>query len=207
MPSGVIYIEIPQLTHVINELKGKRDDIIKRVDETLSAGAVGIEKAAKVFAPKDLAGLAGSIRHEITEPLKKHVTVNAFYAAYIEFGTGSYAAAYVGTLPQEWQQLAAQFRGRSQKGGTAYDFWLNLTKWVHRHSRFSEGKITGTHSEKTGRRKGSKPVQQAQDEAAAYALMIAIFKKGIRQHPFLYPAYEDERNKIIENVRTVLRSI
>lgn len=54
----------------------------------------------------------GRLRMSIfQEPGKLSSTVGASadYAAYVEFGTGQFAAKYVTILPNEWQELAMTF--------------------------------------------------------------------------------------------------
>lgn len=58
------------------------------------------------------------------------VTAATKYAAYIEFGTRKYAAAYVSTLPADWQTFAATFKGKI--GGTFKQFLLSIIAWVGR---------------------------------------------------------------------------
>lgn len=41
--------------------------------------------------------------------LSSTVGASADYAAYVEFGTGPYAAKYVSILPKQWQELAMTF--------------------------------------------------------------------------------------------------
>jgi HK97 gp10 family phage protein len=198
-------IDISGATGLINKLKGLDKVIVEKVDTALNANATQIAKTAADLAPVDLGGLRASIRPDNSKPLEKHITVNANYAAYIEFGTGTYAAQYVSSLPDNWRQFAMQFKGKT--GGTAYDLWQALIKWVHGHSQFKEKAVTGSHSVKTGRRTGGKPRQQAEDEAAAYLIMRKILKKGIKGKRFLFPAYEQQKGQIIKDVETAIKTI
>jgi HK97 gp10 family phage protein len=205
MPDA-LYIDTSGFARITDKLKGMEKEIREGVDQVLNANAIEIAKKAQDLAPVDIGGLRSSIAPETSQLLDKHITVNASYAAYVEFGTGSYAAAYVGSLPDNWRQFAMQFKGKGS-GGSAYDLWQALIKWVHSHSQYKEGAVTGTHSEKTGRRKGGKSRVQAEDEAIAYLIMRKILKKGIKKHPFLFPAYEQQRDKIEEDIKTVLKSL
>lgn len=58
----------------------------------------------------DTGRLRDSIHFEASTPETLHVqiVVGMNYGAYIEFGTGIFAASYVPTLPKEWQALAKQ---------------------------------------------------------------------------------------------------
>ena len=103
------------------------------------------------------------------------IVVAANYAAYLEFGTRGFAAAYVATLPTEWQVFAAQFKGG---GGSFEDFFMNIIDWV--------------------KRKGIEP-------AAAYPIAIKILRFGIAAKPFLYPAVEINKKILIDNLKAVLK--
>lgn len=68
-------------------------------------------REAKIRAPKDNAGgagIAGRINYDVGA-LSRQINVNVFYAAYVEFGTGPYAAEYLQKLGKEWQEYARQF--------------------------------------------------------------------------------------------------
>ena len=39
---------------------------------------------------------------------------------------------------------------------------------------------------------------------AAYAIALSILRKGTRPHPFLYPAYQQTREKLIENIKKLI---
>lgn len=69
---------------------------------------IRVELGAKQAVPVDEGKLKGSI---FQEPGRLSSTVGASvdYAAYVEFGTGRFAAAHVPTLPKEWQDLALTF--------------------------------------------------------------------------------------------------
>ena len=50
------------------------------------------------------------------------------YAAYLEFGTGKFAAEYVATLPTEWKEFASQFKGSA--GGNFREFVESIMGWL-----------------------------------------------------------------------------
>jgi len=206
--AGAFFIDVTSLLKGSQQLKELEKNLGQAVDEKLTANVTTIATTAKTLAArfKDNGGLEASINPKVDIPLEKHVTVNANYAAFVEFGTGKYAAAHIGTLPADWQAFAASFR-RQKGSGTAYDFFLQLIAWVKRHSQFKEGKITGTHSAKTGRRTGNKSRRDAEDAAAAYLIMRKIFRDGVKAQPFLYPAYDQQREQIKKDVETVLKSL
>lgn len=115
------------------------------------------------------------------------------YAAFVEFGTGSRA-----NPPSEWSQYAATWKGK--KGtGTVDDFLLSIVEWVR-----AKG-LSGTYSVKTQRRTGGKNDQLAQDMEVAYPIFLSILRNGSRPHPFLYPAFVQQRPKIIKSIREAVK--
>lgn len=63
---------------------------------------------AKRNTPVDLGGLRNSISHDYLNS-RTTITVAANYAAYVEFGTGTFAATYVPSLPPAIQAYAMTF--------------------------------------------------------------------------------------------------
>ncbi len=136
---------------------------------------------AVLLAPVNEGFLKRAIRFDAV-PLAVTISVNVDYAAYIEFGTKSFAAAHVATLPADWQAFAAQYRGKGD--GNFKDFVMILTTWVR-----LKGFATG------------KDINQA-----AYAIALSILRKGIRPHPYLFPAYEKNKLELIRNLKSILNA-
>lgn len=96
------------------------------------------------------------------------------YAAYIEFGTRKFAAAYVSSLPQDWATYAATFQGPA--GGTFAELVRSIMEWC--------------------RRKGI-------DEKAAYPIARKIIINGIKQRPFLYPSVVKNTPQLIKDIKDI----
>ncbi len=145
------------------KLDKAKKDIGVNMSNELNRWALLTQADAKRLTPVDEGHLRNSIGVNRAEPnnLKASVIVAANYAAYIEFGTRSFAAAYVASLPSNWQQYAATFRGKT--GATYNDFIFRLMGWM--------------------KRKGI-------DENAAYVIARKILRNGIRPQPFLFPAVQ-----------------
>jgi hypothetical protein len=160
----------------LNEILAKLDTKTMEAEIQLALDDFGLRvvREAKLLVPKDEDYLARSIN---SDPGKLSVTIsaNTDYAAYIEFGTRRFAAAYVSTLPAEWQQFAAQFKG-SQPGSFG-DFIKRIMAWI--------------------KRKGI-------DEAAAYPIAIKILREGIKAQPFLYPAIRNQTPLLIKDLEDIL---
>lgn len=196
MPDA-LYIDSTGFARITDKLKGMEKAVVESVDSVLNANAIEIATKAKQFAPVDIGGLRSSISPETSELLNKHVTVNANYAAYVEFGTGKYAAAYAGSLPDNWQQFAMQFKGKG--GGGMAEFLKNIEAWVKRN-------ITATYSVKSKRQTHTKD-EAKRIKQMAYLIARSILKNGIKPQPFLFPAYEQQRGQILKDIETVLKSL
>ncbi len=150
----------------------------------------------------------GHIKQEMFfELLDLGVTIGCHldYAAYMEFGTRKFAAEYIATLPSEWQQLAAEFRGGG--GGTFAQLVLAITEWVHRKGLGSgfggDIGITGTYSVKTRKRTGSASTQATQDKQVAYLIARKILRDGVRAQPFLYPAVNANMQGLLTGLKNI----
>jgi HK97 gp10 family phage protein len=105
------------------------------------------------------------------------VTASAKYAAYVEFGTRKYAAAYVGSLPADWQAYAATFKGST--GGTFKQFVESLMAWGSR-----TGKM---------------------DPKYAYVAALKILREGVKARPFLYPSVQKTLPVLKKNLRAIFK--
>ncbi len=176
----------------IEKLLEKQDKVESIVNRELNSFAINTVNDAKRLAPVDEGYLRNSISYAKAN-FKVTITVNADYAAYVEFGTKKFAAAYVAALPADWQTFAAQFKG---KGGESFQqFIVRLTQWVHRKG------LAGTYSVKTRERTGAKASHGTEDYSVAYKIALSILRNGIKAHPFLYPAFEKNRLELIANLK------
>jgi|SRR5690348_621840 len=196
---------------ITGDFEGKLDkmtaEVKNIVDDELNAFGLETVAMAKQLAPVDEGFLINSITFE-KQPLSVEIFVAANYAAYLEFGTRGFAAAYVSSLPPDWQSFAAQFKGGGR--GSFQEFVMRLTEWVHRKGLGAGGLgkpigVTGTYSIKTGKRTGNKATQASEDKSAAYRIALSILRKGIRPRPFLYPSVELNKEKLINNLKAVLK--
>lgn len=116
------------------------------------------------------------IRGPIGGKLGAGVVASAPYAAYIEFGTRKFAAAYVGSLPTEWAQYAATFKGKGK--GTFKDLLNSIIAWC-----------------------GRKGI----DSKAAYPIAKSILIKGIKARPFLYPSVQKTLPLLKQNIKEIVK--
>jgi len=100
---------IKGVAKTLNELQKFGKQAEKLIELETEAIAVQIEGDAKKNAPKNFGKLAQSISHSKPEPLHRKVTVNEFYGAYMEFGTGAKVK-----VPAEFAEMAKSFKGKKQ---------------------------------------------------------------------------------------------
>lgn len=137
-----------------------------------------VETQAKRNAPADQGKLRSSINSNFNKTnFTVKITVATDYAAYQEFGTRKFAAAYVGTLPQEWRTYAATFKGKG--GGTFQDFVKLIMEWA--------------------KRTGHIPVE------AAYVTALKILREGIKPRKFLYEAVKDNLPKLQSDFNNLIK--
>lgn len=92
---------IAQLTALAEKSPGAMRNAELVVANEIAVTAIGL-------APEELGQLVNSI--EVLQGENAvGVAVNAPHAAFVEFGTGEYAADYVSTLPDEWKEEARKF--------------------------------------------------------------------------------------------------
>lgn len=190
------------------ELKGL-DEAMKQIDmETikdevqaeLNAFGLGVENDAKQLAPVYENFLRGAIYYK---PLSSGNTIGVEvgcavdYAAYVEFGTRKYAAAYVATLPPDWKAFAAQYKGKGS-GGSFNDFVMAIMRWV-------EKKGIGSLKTKSGNKSTSAASLDAMQQAA-YWIALNIIQNGIKPHRFLFPAVEKNRLLLIDRLKKLFNA-
>ena len=178
-----------------------------RVDKFLNKHAIAIATKAKQKAPVDEGILRNNISAKTDVPLQKEVAVNTPYAAYVEFGTGAKAAAYVSSLPEDWAAYAAQFKGKGQRGGGFKEMVKRIAEWIGRKGIYADTALHGTYSVKTKKRTGNKAKNKEADLALAYIIARSILIKGARPHPYLFPAYKEQLEIIKKELPTLLNNL
>jgi hypothetical protein len=161
----------------------------------MNASALNIEREAKRLAPGNFGKLRQSIKHNIGEPLMKSVYSDLHYAPYVEFGTGKkvFKLKNGGVVDSKYRAYAAQFKGKGK--GDYYDFLQAILLWVQRK------KLAQIQNSYTGRRRTS----QADLLLVAETVAWHILKNGIPAQPFLIPAYEEEKPKLLKRIRNLFK--
>jgi HK97 gp10 family phage protein len=172
-------LTIGNLDKVLAEIKSYPKDTEKIINNEFTVFAVETSNRAKELAPVNEGALRESINFDVGN-LFLHVGAYIEYAAYLEFGTKAFAAAYVASLPEDWQAFAAEHKGTGE--GTFAELVQAIMKWVQ-----LKGIATG------------KDINQA-----SYLIARKIVRDGIRAQPFLHPAFEENKLKLIENLKRQL---
>lgn len=195
-----IKIELSGLEKVKKAIRDVPKNSATQIAEQLNAFGFDTVRDAQTFAPTDEAHLKNSISYikATARNLVVEVVVATNYAAYLEFGTRSFAAAYVSTLPANWQAFAKEYKGPAGSGSLE-EMLLRIMEWVRRKG------IAGTYSVKTKRRTGNKGARDFEDAEAAYPIALAILRKGIRAHPFLYPAVTKNKELLVNRLNSLFK--
>jgi len=173
------YLDLEGLD-AINKKIAELDKKVKvEVTKEMHNSTLKIQSDAKKLAPANFGQLRGSIQlsPDSDGSLTYIVAATASYAPYVEFGTGGQVS-----IPAGFEDDAAKFRGG--KNGTFADMVKALTLWVERKG-ISKGKNS---------------------KSVAYAIAINILRKGLRPQPFLIPAYEQEKPKLIKRLKDLFNA-
>lgn len=191
-------LDIKNLDKALADLNTYASDAVKIINNEFFDFAQSTVNDAKSNAPVDEGRLRQSIYFN-KENLKVTIQVNVDYAAYLEFGTKSFAATYVSTLPATWQEFAAQFKGPGGSKSSFITFVFTILEWVQRKG------FAATYSVKSQKRSNAK-ASISNEYSAAYAIALSIIKKGIRPHPYLIPAFEKNKIILINNLKRQLNA-
>jgi hypothetical protein len=179
MPS--ITIDIANFGSVNKRFEKLSQDVKNNIKDEVNASALKIQSDAKKLAPVNLGTLRGSIyKDEVSKSPNEYMVIvgaAAKYAPYVEFGTGGKVS-----IPNGYQDYALQFKNKS--GGKFIDMVLALTEWV-----LKKGIANGKQS-----------------KSLAYAIALSILRKGLRPQPFLIPAFETEKPKLIQRIEKILKN-
>jgi len=199
---AALNIQVNNLDAVLKKIDGVQSRFAGAAQNELNAWANETATLAKQKVPVDEGHLRGSINANLSNwnagatVLTAGVTVAVFYAAYVEFGTKTFAAPYVSILPADWQSFAAGFKGKGG-GGSFMSFFYKILKWVQRKG-FAAKKT------KSGKRSNSKSsIQEEYD--VAYRITLTIMKKGMKAQPFLFPAYVKTVSELKKNLKNLVK--
>lgn len=170
-------VNLQGIKEVENALKNLDVSVKKDLSNEINASALKIQSDAKRLAPVNFGQLRNGIKLEKDTDLTFSVNSYASYSPYVEFGTGGKVS-----VPADFQAYAQTFKGG--KGGKFKDMVEALTLWVKRKG-IGNGK---------------------NDKGLAYVIALNILRKGLRPQPFLIPAYEQEKPKLIKRIKDLLNA-
>lgn len=102
---------------MLSRLKKEVNALSAEVDQEIAAHTELMATSAKRMCPVDTGRLRSSISAKKDQFLSYYLIAQTDYAAYIEFGTGRYAANYVPSIEKEWQDIAIKFKGTRRVSG------------------------------------------------------------------------------------------
>lgn len=168
---GGSFIKIEGLDKALAKFDVKKYE--QQIQQCFDKFGLRVELQAKQNVPVDEGRLKNSI---FQEPSRLSSTVGASvnYAAFVEFGTRSFAAEYVSSLPSDWQVYAAQARGAGF--GSFTEFVSRLMGWCKRHGI---------------------------SDKAAYPIALKILRNGSPAQPFLYPAFNKAKDQLLKDLENI----
>jgi hypothetical protein len=173
---------IDDMINRLNRMPALMEQELRRA---MTASLIAIERDARSVAPRDTSRLAGSITYRIEGEglqLTGHVGPSVQYGAPVEFG---------------------------RRVGAAMPPVDALIPWVRRHWRVPlvgrQGILGGFQGEvqTTNKRYAPRGTPDAAIRGRAFALAIAIARRGIRRRPYMGEAYGKNRAQIELNFRAV----
>lgn len=178
-----LFIEVRGLRELEKKLGKFAPNLINAVDAELQEAANEYANLAIDAAPVDQGLLRQGIGSKKSGKLSYETYSQAFYYAYIEWGTKSKVQ-----VPADLQSYAAQFRGT---GKPQHDFFEHILAWVHRVG------ITARYSVKTRQRLKGGKADKEREYQAARAIYYSILKYGIKAQPFFF----QHREKVYAELR------
>ena len=103
-------LQILGIKEAFANVKNNFNKISDEIDMELGNGVQEIILEAKTSLPANYSMLATSLYFVKAKKYYYEFGSNLNYAAYVEFGTGKYAAEYVPSLDPEWQKFAKTFQ-------------------------------------------------------------------------------------------------
>ena len=181
--------ELQGMKRVEELLKKLPGDVHAEIMDEIEDTARTTVKKAKQRAPKFDGQLQQAIGYGfLSDKSGFEVFAAKDYAAFVEFGTGGKMK-----VPSELSGYAAQFKG--SKSGSWDEFVDRMEKWVKKKGL---AKITNSYTGKSRTKKS---------DVRMIAILIArsILRNGLTPHPFLFPSWFEERGKLVNKIKQVLK--
>ena len=176
----MITVKAEGLEAVMAKFKSYSQTAQIQIDGALEEWANAVARDAKMLVSANSADEGGLLRSINPDHGNGYasVTASAAHAAYVEFGTRKFAAAYVSSLPGDWAAYANTFKGKSG-GGTFKEFVKILMAWGAR-----TGKM---------------------DPKYAYVAALKILREGVKARPFLYPSVNKNLPLLMQDIKAIFK--
>ena len=195
----MVKVEVQGLNELLNKFNDLSATAKDGVQKSLNEWANNTAAEAKSLVSansSDMGGLQNSISAQYGN-FEASVVASAAYAAYIEFGTKKFAAEYVSSLPSNWEQYAARYKGTGT--GRNENFFEIILAWVKR-----KGIVAPIYRGGSGKNR-NRQKEKIEVEAAAYLIAKSILINGIKQKPFLRPSAEKFIPLLIEDIKNSIK--
>ena len=110
MARSALNIEITGVKEAFDKVKANFNKISDEIDMEMGDGILKIVTQAKTLVPANFSRLRTSLYVNKLGKFNYEFGSNVNYAAYVEFGTGKYAATYVPTIEAEFQRFALTYK-------------------------------------------------------------------------------------------------
>lgn len=110
MARSALNIEITGVKEAFDKVKANFNKISDEIDMEMGDGILKIVTQAKTLVPANFSRLRTSLYVNKLGKFNYEFGSNVNYAAYVEFGTGKYAATYVPTIEPEFQRFALTYK-------------------------------------------------------------------------------------------------
>jgi HK97 gp10 family phage protein len=172
----MIKVKVSGLGKAIRDIKKWEDDRKRGIRNAFNGAAIDVERNAKQRAPVDNNRLRSDIQREV-EVADNGAVVSARVLNTVKYAPYvEFGTRSSASIPPELADVAAQFRGPT--GRPFSELLEAIELWASR--------------------KGLPP-------ESAYPIAIKIVRTGFDAQPYLFPAWEVERPKLIRELTEVLR--
>lgn len=191
MARQMVVMEVSGEKQVIGSFNDRNEWITKKLDTVIRDSAHRIYLNAVENVPVSSGRLISSVVESVTmakyKSLNASVRAQARYGTFVEFGTGPLGASTNSSDRPGWHHYKPQ---------ASFPNVAKIATWVSQHMIATAGQTR----EYGGRKRMKKWAM-----GTAFLIARAIFRRGgLPARPFLYPAFADERETFVENVKTAL---
>lgn len=167
------------------------EKVVKKADNVVRAEMDKAVHMAVGLVPENEGFLKGAISYKKLSILDYEFIAAAFYAGFMEFGTGKKVS-----VPAGYSELAMEAgrAGKGSAGAGALSFRQAIEEWIIRKQIQPKEKATG---------KGSRAKNAAAFKNMVFLITMEIWKNGVKPHPFFVPAFERFKDAITDKLQKI----